>query len=244
MATGAAFESAVALSRELDGLGVGIHLVLNEHPPVLHPSEIPTLIEKNGEFRSRGRQFVKMAADARMGEDISREWDAQIRKVLAAGITPDHMDGHGHCHAHPRAAAALVALAKRYGIPHVRLPVESIFWRPERPSVFRFASKLALNTFALYARHLWRDELIYPQFFYGFSEGGGMTASVVRRVAKIAPPGVSELMVHVGASNIEPVGLETGYDWQGDLGAITFLNRAAFEKEFGITIITHTGRRP
>jgi chitin disaccharide deacetylase len=221
-----------------------MHLVLNEHPPALPASEIPTLVEENGEFRSRGQQFLKMAVDARMADDIFREWDAQIRKVLAAGIKPDHMDGHGHCHAHPRVARVLVALAERYGIPHVRLPVESLFWRPDHPSAFRFAGKLALNSFALYARRRWGNKLVYPQFFYGFSEGGHMTESVVRRVAKIAPPGVSELMVHVGASNIEPAGLETGYDWQGDLGAVTFHDRVAFEKEFGITLITHTGRRP
>jgi chitin disaccharide deacetylase len=244
VATGAAFDSAVALAKKLDGLGVGMHLVLNEHPPVLPPSEIPTLVTETGEFRSRGKQFLKMAVDARMRDDIFREWDAQIRKVLAAGIKPDHMDGHGHCHAHPRAASVLVELAKRYNIPHVRLPVESLSWRPEHPSAFRFAGKVALNSFALCARRLWRGRLIYPHAFYGFSEGGRMSEAVVRRVAKIAAPGVSELMVHVAASNVEPVGLETGYDWQGDLGAVTSLDRAAFEKEFGITLITHTGRKP
>jgi len=57
-------------------------------------------------------------------------------------------------------------------------------------------------------------------------------------------PGVSELMVHVGTSNVEPVGLETGYDWQGDHGAVTTFSRAGFEDEFGIKLITHTGRRP
>lgn len=244
VATGAAFESAVELSRQLDGLGVGIHLVVNEHPPALPASQIPTLVTREGTFRSRGRQFLRMAIDARMRDDIFREWDAQIRKVIDAGIKPDHMDGHGHCHAHPRVASVLVALAKRYSIRQVRLPVESLFWSPESPSAFRFAGKLALNSFALCARPIWGDQLTYPQFFYGFSEGGHMTESVVRRVANIARPGVSELMVHVGASNTEPVGLETGYDWEGDLGAVTSLDRAAFEKEFGITLITHTGRRP
>jgi chitin disaccharide deacetylase len=244
VATGDAFNSAVALSRELNGLGVGMHLVLNEHPPALPPAEIPTLVTKDGRFPPRGRQFLKMATNARMRDDIFREWDAQIRKVLDAGIKPDHMDGHGHCHAHPRAASALVKLARRYDIPHVRLPVESLFWRPQHASPFRFAGKVALNSFALYARHLWGNQLIYPQTFYGFSEGGHMTEAVVRRVGKMAPPGVSELMVHVGASNVEPAGLETGYDWQGDLGAVTSLDRAAFEKEFGITLITHTGRKP
>lgn len=244
VAMGAEFESAVALAKQLDGLGVGIHLVLDEHPPALPPSEIPSLVTKDGQFRPRGQQFAKMVVNSRMQDDVLREWDAQISKVLAAGIKLDHIDGHGHCHAHPRVARAVVALAERYSIRHIRLPVESLVWRSERASVSRFIGKVALNSFALFSRHLWDGKLSFPQFFYGFSEGGHMTASTVRRVAQLAPLGVSELMVHVGASNAEPAGHETGYDWEGDLGAVTAFSRAAFEEDFGIQLITHTGRRP
>src|SRR5271165_890010 len=162
VATGAAFESAVALVAQLDGLGVGIHLALNEHDPVLPPSEISSLVTKEGRFPSRGRQFINMAMDRRMSDDALREWDAQIAKVLAAGIKLDHIDGHGHCHAHPRVAGALVKLAERYGITKVRLPVEAISWRPERPSARRFADKAALNSAALCSRGMWGGKLSYP----------------------------------------------------------------------------------
>ena len=239
VATGAAFESAVALVPQLEGLGIGIHLVLNEHPPVLPPNEITSLVTKNAQFPSRGRQFMNMAVDSRTSNDALKEWDAQISKVLATGIRLDHIDGHGHCHAHPRVACAVVTLAKRYGIPGVRMPVESLAWRPERVSAKRFADKLALNSAALCSRRLWRGKLAYPRSFYGFSEGGRLTAAAVRRVAESAPPGVSELMVHLGVSNIEPDGLETGYDWEGDLGAVTAFRKPEFEKQFGIKLITY-----
>ena len=238
VATGAAFESAVALASQLKGLGIGIHLVLNEHEPVLPPSEIPSLVTKDGRFPSRGRQFINMAVSPRTSDDAMKEWDAQIAKVLAAGIKLDHIDGHGHCHAHPRVAGAVVKLAERYGITLVRLPVEAIAWRPERVSVARFADKAALNSAALCSRRLWGGKLSYPRSFYGFSAGGQMTESVVRRVAQAAPAGVSELMVHVGTSNVEPAGLETGYDWEGDLRAVTAFSKADFEKQFGIKLIT------
>jgi chitin disaccharide deacetylase len=243
VAMGAAFEPAVELARQHEGLGIGIHLVLDEHEPALPPAEIPSLVTSDGRFRSRGQQFMKMAADPRMRDDAFREWDAQISKVLASGIKLEHIDGHGHCHAHPRVARLVVALAERYGIAHVRLPVEAVGWRPERASASRFASKLILNSFALCSKRLWDGKLRFPRSFYGFSEGGHVTGSLVRRVGEAAPPGVSELMVHVGNSNIEPAGLETGYDWEGDLGAVTAFGRAAFEEEFGIKLITHTGRR-
>ncbi len=238
VATGAAFESAVALTRQLEGLGIGIHLVLNEHEPVFPPSEIPSLVKKNGRFPSRGRQFMNMAVDPRTQEDAFKEWDAQISKVLACGIKLDHIDGHGHCHAHPRVALAVVNLAKRYGIARVRLPLEALTWRPERVSASRLIDKLALNSAALLSRRVWTGKLSYPQSFFGFSEGGQQTASAVRRVAQAAPPGVSELMVHVGASNVEPAGLETGYDWEGDLSAVTAFRKSDFEEQFGVKLIT------
>ena len=243
VAMGAEFEQAVELARQNPGLGIGIHLVLNEHDPALPPSEIPSLVTSDGKFRSRGQQFVKMTGDPRMRDDAFREWDAQIKKVLAAGIKLEHIDGHGHCHAHPRVAGVVVELARRYGIDHVRLPVEEVGWRSERPSAGRFASKLLLNSFALCSKRVWDGKLRFPQSFFGFSEGGHVSGSLVRRVGQAAPPGVSELMVHVGNSNTEPAGLETGYDWEGALGAVTTYDRSAFEKEFGVQLITHTGRR-
>lgn len=244
VATGPAFASAIALVPQLEGLGIGIHLVLDEYQPVLPPSEITSLVTKSGRFRSRGRQFAKLAADPRTRDDAFREWDAQISKVLACGIKPGHIDGHGHCHAHPRVTETVVALAERYGIAHVRMPVEPVAWRPEGISAPRFASKLALNFASLRSRRLWRGHLSFPQYFYGFSDGGRLTGSAVRRIAQAAPPGVSELMVHVGTSNDEQPGFETGYDWAGDLGAVTAFDRAAFEKQFGIRLITHIGWRP
>ncbi len=239
VANGAGFESAVALVPQLEGLGIGIHLVLSEHDPVLPPSQIPSLVTKDGRFPSRRRQLMNLAADPRMSDDALKEWDAQISKVLASGIRLDHIDGHGHCHAHPRVAKAVVTLAERYGIAHVRVPVEPMSWRPERISAKRFAGKLALNSAALCSRRLWRGRLSYPQSFYGFSEGGHLTESVVRRVAQSAPPGVSELMVHLGISNIQPPGLKTRCDWEGDFRVITSFRKPEFEKQYGIKLITY-----
>jgi len=67
-----------------------------------------------------------------------------------------------------------------------------------------------------------------------------MTQSVVRQVAKSSPPGVSELMVHVGVSNDEAPGFWTGYDYAGDLRAVTTHTKQQFEKEFGVSLVTHT----
>jgi hypothetical protein len=66
----------------------------------------------------------------------------------------------------------------------------------------------------------------------------------VRRVARGVRPGVSELMVHVGTSNVESAGLKTAFDRKADLDAVTSFDKPSFEKEFDVKLVSHTGRRP
>jgi predicted glycoside hydrolase/deacetylase ChbG (UPF0249 family) len=242
VANGPAFASAVALSRELAGLGIGVHLTIDEYEPVLPPAEIASLVTNRGCFPGRGRQFVNMGLFRRARDDLLREWDAQIDKVMSAGITVTHLDGHGHCHAHPAAADAVLALAQRYGITHVRMPVEPLRWRAGRVPPGRIAAKVALSLAARRARRLWQRSLSFPTTFYGFSHGGHVSRALVERVAKEAPVGISELMVHVAVSNDERPGFLTGYDWTGDLAAVTAFEKGLFEQEFGVKLIAHTGR--
>ena len=71
-----------------------------------------------------------------------------------------------------------------------------------------------------------------------------MTRGVVRRVAESLAPGVSELMVHVGVSNDEAPGFRTGYDWMGDLSAVTSLTKERFASEFAVELVTHVQGGP
>jgi len=244
VAAGPAFEQAVALAKELPGLGVGVHLIANEYTPILPPAQIPRLVNSEGRFYSRPRQFQRMAIDPRIPGDLLPEWDAQIAKIQAAGIKLTHIDGHGHCHAHPAAAGVVLKLAQRYGIKHVRLPAEPIWWKPGRNFSPRFVEKTVLNFATQVPRWVWAGKLTFPTSFYGFSQGGRVSAEVVREVAKSAPPGVSELMVHVAVSNDEAPGYWTGYDYEGDLRAVTTHSKQEFAKEFGVSLVTHVQGGP
>jgi hopanoid biosynthesis associated protein HpnK len=241
VATGPAFESAVASALQMPGLGVGIHLVVNEYVPVLPAAEIPGLLNSQGRFFSRPRQFMRMALNPRMQRDLLREWEAQISKIENAGIKITHIDGHGHCHAHPAAAGTVLRLAKRHGIVNVRLPAESIFWKTGPVNPARFIEKVVLWLAAQVPKILWKGKLQFPRSFYGFSDSGHMTADIIRQAAASAPLGVSELVVHVGLSNDEAEGFWTGYDYAGDLNAVTAQSKQQFEKDFAISLITHAG---
>jgi predicted glycoside hydrolase/deacetylase ChbG (UPF0249 family) len=236
VANSPAFSHAVAIAKELKGLEVGIHLAADEYEPVLPPAAIPSLVTPEGRFIGRGRLFLKMAVDNRTGDDLFREWDAQLSKVQKAGIQLTHVDGHGHCHAHPRAARHVLELAKRYGIERVRMPVEPVAWWPEQVSASRMIGKLLVTIASQPARMVWGGKLRIPTRFYGFSDAGGVTRSLISRVAEAAPVGISELMVHVGVSNNEAEGFWTGYNWKGDLDAVTTFAKDEFQQQFKIVL--------
>src|SRR5271154_5842107 len=60
MATGPAFDDAVAIARANPTLGVGCHIVLTDGVPVLPPKDIPTLIGPDRKtFRPSLISFLK-----------------------------------------------------------------------------------------------------------------------------------------------------------------------------------------
>ena len=239
VATGPAFDQAVDIAQELPELGVGIHLAATEYIPTLPSAAIPSLVNSEGRFYPRGEQFRRMARHPGMRKDLLLEWDAQISKVVKAGIKLTHIDGHGHCHAHPAAASVVLVLAQRYGIKNVRLPAEPIGWKPGRSFSSRFLAKAALNLASQVARRKWQGKLRFPQSFYGFTHGGSVTPDVVRDLAKAVRPGVSELMVHDATSKDQLPGYRTKFDFTVDFRGVTAYSKSEFEREFGVTLVTY-----
>jgi len=102
MATGGAFDHAVALARANPDLDVGVHLVLVGAPGF--PSTIPQLAAAVGLRRINiYDQFVR-----------------QVRKILHAGLFPTHLDTHKHTHLLPPVLEALARVAEEFRIPWVR----------------------------------------------------------------------------------------------------------------------------
>jgi predicted glycoside hydrolase/deacetylase ChbG (UPF0249 family) len=241
VATGPAFDEAVALAKELPRLGVGIHLAATEYIPALLPTRIPSLVRPDGRFYPRGEQFRRMALHPQMSEALLLEWDAQIAKVVNAGLRPTHIDGHGHCHAHPAAAGVTLKLAERYGIKNVRLPAEPIWWQHGLTLSSRFAAKVGLNLASQVSRRVWQSKLKFPEPFYGFSHGGQITKEVIRQLATSVPAGISELMVHVATSKDQLPGYRTKFDFTTDFRGVTAFTKEQFEREFGVYLVPYSG---
>jgi len=126
MATGQAFDDAVAIAQANPTLGVGCHIVLTDGVPASPPESIPTLIGPDRKtFRPSLIDFVQSLLRGKIREDdIEREAAAQIRKLHLAGIKVTHLDTHKHTHLFPAVLRPLLRLAEQHGVHAIRHPFE------------------------------------------------------------------------------------------------------------------------
>jgi chitin disaccharide deacetylase len=126
MATGPAFDDAVAIARANPTLGVGCHIVLTDGIPASPPQSIPTLLGPDGKtFRPSLVDFLQALLRGKIREEeIEREALAQIEKLQRAGINVTHLDSHKHTHLFPAVIRPLLRIAERCSIRAIRQPFE------------------------------------------------------------------------------------------------------------------------
>ncbi len=205
MATGPAFEDAVAIARANPTLGVGCHIVLTDGFPVSHPDSIPTLIGGDGKtFRPSLGEFVFELVRGKVSEDdIAREALAQIQKLQRAGIDVTHLDTHKHTHLFPSVARPLLHLAERCSIGAVRTPYEPAWsTRLHHGPIVRMAQMSLLNRMKpRFERlpQLHHDRVLTTDGTIGISATGNLTPATLRQVLDALPTeGLYELCCHPG----------------------------------------------
>ena len=126
MATGPAFDDAVAVARAHPSLGVGCHIVLTDGAPVSPPESVASLLGPDAKtFRPSLLDFLQALFRGRIHPDeVAREALAQVEKLQRAGIPVTHFDTHKHTHLFPAIARPLLDVAERTSIRAVRNPFE------------------------------------------------------------------------------------------------------------------------
>jgi len=135
MATGAAFDDAVALALAHPTLEVGCHIVLIDGAPALPPREIPSLCP-DGEpsFRAKLSRFASDLYSGRIRDaEIEAEAAAQIRRLQSAGLRVSHIDTHKHTHLFPRILRPLLRAAHACEVAAIRNPFEPHWARRATP---------------------------------------------------------------------------------------------------------------
>ena len=106
-----AIEHAVALSRDLPALGIGMHFVLTLGMPL---TSMPGLT-REGQL---GKWIWEMAEQGSLPlEEIARELDCQYNRFVDLfGREPTHIDSHHHVHMIPAIFPLVVEFARRKGV--------------------------------------------------------------------------------------------------------------------------------
>ena len=125
MVSGPAFDDAVRLAKANENLAVGIHLVAVMGRSVLPHSEIPSLVDTNGNFPSDpALAGLRYFFSRRSRREIFRELQAQFEKFASTGLPFSHIDSHLHLHVHPVLFEAAVELGEHYGVKRMRIPLD------------------------------------------------------------------------------------------------------------------------
>jgi predicted glycoside hydrolase/deacetylase ChbG (UPF0249 family) len=199
-----ATDDALARALKRPALGVGCHLTLVDGQPTLSPARVPSLIEDAGRFRGSWKPFIVSCLLGRISLlEVEQELTAQIDRIRSAGVALTHLDAHKHVHAYPPIFAIVTRLARRFGVPVVRVPFE------RRPNVHGDATqqRTARNQALMNAAMLpwaWRDYRhaaragVRTPHFIGRAQTGVLSAQALAAMVRGLPPGVTELMVHPG----------------------------------------------
>lgn len=208
MATGPAFDDAVAIAQSTPSLGVGCHVVLTDGVPACSPEKIPSLLGPDGKtFRPSLLDFVQALLRGQIREaDIEREAEAQIQKLQDAGIAITHVDTHKHSHLFPAVTRPLLRVLERTGVPSIRNPFEPEFTRRQAHAGFkrRFQITLLHRFRPAFLSHpeVQGHKVFTTDGTLGVSATGNLNASTLSEILDTLPStGTFELVCHPGYSD-------------------------------------------
>jgi chitin disaccharide deacetylase len=190
-------EAAEAVRRDAPTLGVGLHLNIVGGAPL---SNAPTLVDQGtGRFHPLETLARRALAGQVDAADVRRECEAQLAALVAAGITPTHLDSHRHVHAMPGILPVVAAVAEAAAIPVVRRPLDRVSILDPVASAKVLMIQAAWRTALTGVAPAHRARLARAPHFRGIAMQG-MPDIRDRLLATLdqLPLGVTEIMVHPG----------------------------------------------
>jgi len=215
MASGAAFDDAVAIAHANPTLGIGCHIVLTDGDPVSPPESIPSLLGQNRRsLRPKLLDFVRDLLLGRISElDIEREATAQIRKLQHAGIAVTHIDTHKHTHMFPQVTRPLLRVAETLGIRAIRHPFEARWsWSLGHGGVSRRIQMKILDELRRPFKtqpQILSDAVRTPTGSIGISATGDLNQQTLAEIMAKLPEGTWELVCHPGYNDADLDGIST-----------------------------------
>ena len=182
-----------------DAPGIGLHLNLSQGRPL--STDVSILTTPQGDFPGKQTTLARLIAPAgpELSAAIAREARAQIERLLESGLRLTHLDGHHHIHLFPAVLPTVVALAREYRIPWLRLPCDTAPPAPSSIDPQRAREAALFCALAKEARPIIsKHGLNFTDHFCGLHLIDRLTPISLRETLSRLGEGVTELMVHPG----------------------------------------------
>lgn len=115
-----ASEAAMRFARDhAKDFSFGLHFNIAEGRPA-GAEPVPSLVGKGGEFHAPISQRLRALTGALRRKDLVNELTAQLSILADHGVTPTHLDSHGHLHKFPPVLKAMLPVMQRFGIRRIR----------------------------------------------------------------------------------------------------------------------------
>ena len=146
---------------------------------------------------------------------------AQFEAFRATGLKLDHVTAHKHFHLHPSILSAVIELAKEFGAPAVRAPLEPRAVLAKVEATGPHLAALAHAPLAHVQRaRLRRAGVFAPDQVFGLAWSGAMTQARLQGLIAHLPEGVTEIYTHPATSS-GFAGAAPGYRYEEELVALT-----------------------
>jgi chitin disaccharide deacetylase len=213
---------AVELVRRLPRLAVGLHLALVDAEPLSPPSAVPDLVDERGRFRANmALSGATMFFLPHVRRQMRAEVRAQFEAFRATGLRLDHVTAHKHFHLHPSILKAVIELAKEFGAPAVRAPLEPHAVLAQVEATGPHLSALAHAPLAHVQRaRLRRAGIGSPDQVFGLAWSGAMSLERLAGLITHLPEGITEIYMHPATTPDFP-GAAPGYRYEEELAALT-----------------------
>lgn len=188
--------AAAAVEAKSRALPVGVHLNLSEGKAL--SGAIAGLTDTAGTFPGKEGLRRILAENGFDAKGLRLELAAQIDRLFSAGLAPDHLDTHQHFFLFPSVTETVLALAREYGIPALRLPRPAEDARRDPPPPLGKELALYRRLAPAAAATVNGSGLFTPQGLWGMPTLGRLDRKMLAAILDGVPEGIWELMVHPG----------------------------------------------
>lgn len=227
LACGDYFEDAVIRVKDAPPVKVGLHFCLVAERPVLPPRDIPSIVDKNGKFKSSKWRFLFSYFAGRISlREVEAELEAQINKAEAAGVKIEYFDSHCYTHLLPGIAGCAARLAQRHNVNKILFPRQScrlLFRESSAGSVPRACAQIIMNVWIFFlmifspaGKYARLDESA------GFVSSGHLREKRLIRILKGLKPGVTGISCHPGLPDQASSARYSSwkYEWEEERNAL------------------------